>query len=50
MPTQTATILARLPRLPFVVLATFIAQGQARERRDQELATLAARRHNQRAA
>lgn len=40
MPTHTATILGRLPSLPLVVLATFVAQVRARERREQALAAL----------
>lgn len=50
MPAQTATILGRLPRLPLAMLATFVAQGQARQRREQALVALAARRDDQRAA
>jgi hypothetical protein len=50
MPTQTAIILGRLPRLPLAVLATYVAQRQARQRREQVLAALAQRRGEQRAA
>jgi len=40
MSAHTATILGRLPHLPLAVAATFVAQGQARRRRERALAAL----------